>query len=339
MRILNVEGDYFVRSLRKLGHEVLAVGRAPGSDLRADKAVSLRQLLRLLEGRGFRPDLALWCDVCQPPLVQGLEALPCVTVGFSIDQYCNPWHVPLSAGFDIFLVAQRDYLPLFEHGRLQRRAHWFPLFCDTDHDVDPGGARDIPVSFVGTQDPPLNPMRKPFLTAFRRGAPLFATSGDYAPVFGRSRMVLNQCAVGELNFRIFQAMACGAALLTEDCGNGLTELFAPDEELYLYRRGDAAGAATLARQALASPRLAEVARRGSRAVRLRHSAQARARRIVSLVEELLREGPPRWRRDNAPLVREETARACAMLAGDLDLPLPEDLRGHFLRQAGRLSLT
>jgi hypothetical protein len=338
VRILNVEGDYFVRSLRKMGHEVLTVGRSPASDLHVESALSLKSLWRRLKNLGFCPDMALWCDLCQPPLVLGLEILPCVTVGFSIDQYCNPWHVPLSAGFDIFLVAQRDYLPLFTHGRLPRQTHWFPLFCDTDNDVDPGDERDIPISFVGTQDPPLNPMRKPFLTSFRHGAPLFVASGDYAPIFGRSKMVLNQCAVGELNFRIFQAMACGAALLTEDCGNGLTELFAPGEELYLYRRGDAAGAAALARKALASPKLQLVAQSGSRAVRLRHSAKARARHIVSLAEELLRHGPPRWRRDNAPLVREETARACAMLAGDMDLPLPEDLRGHFLRQAGRLSL-
>lgn len=338
MKILNVEGRHFEQSFRRLGHEVLTIGQGPGFDVPLTEMLSLKGLLDLLEARGFRPDVALWCDQCQPPQVLGLECLPCLTVGFSIDQYCNPWHVPLSAGFDILLAAQRDYLPMFESPRLPRRVEWFPLFCDLDHDRDPGLERDIPVGFVGTLDPPLNPQRKPFLEAFRRGAPLVLRQGDYRPVFARSRMVLNQCAVGELNFRIFQAMSCGAALLTEDCGNGLRELFIPGEDLFVYARGDAAGAARTARQALGSPDLAQVAKCGQDKARARHSSLARAKRIIALAEAALRHGPPRWRRDNAALVREETARAYGMLASDLELPLPANLRSHFAALAGRMAM-
>lgn len=338
MRILNVEGEYFIRSFRQLGHEVLSIGLSPGCDVVPDGVVSTRALWSILDARGFKPDLALWCDLCRPPLVMGLETLPCVTVGYSIDQYVNPWHVPFAAGFDIFLVAQQDYLKLFLDKRLAHHVEWFPLFCDLERDLDPGSERDIPVSFVGTLDPPVNPLRRPFLKAFQRGAPIFLHQGDYRPVFARSRMVLNQCAVGELNFRLFQAMGCGAALLTENCGNGLADLFLPGEDLYLYERGDAAGAAALARQALASPRLAAVAKSGQKKTRALHSDLARARRILSLAEAFLRAGLPRWRRTNAALVREETARSYAMLASDPELPLPGSLRSHYAAQAVRLSL-
>ncbi|WP_368076627.1 glycosyltransferase [uncultured Desulfovibrio sp.] len=44
-------------------------------------------------------------------------------------------------------------------------------------------------------------------------------------------MTLNQKAFSEVNFRCFEAMACGAALLMEQCGNGLDELFTPDEDI------------------------------------------------------------------------------------------------------------
>lgn len=338
MKILNIEGRYFVDAFRSLGHEVLTLGQGPGFDVPLTEMLSMKGLWELMEGRGFRPDMALWCDQCCPPLVLGLETLPCLTVGFSIDQYCNPWHVPLSAGFDILLAAQKDYLPMFQSPRLPRRAEWFPLFCDLDHDRDPGLERDIPVGFVGTLDPPLNPMRKPFLETFRHGAPLVLRQGDYRPVFARCRMVLNQCAVGELNFRIFQAMSCGAALLTEDCENGLRELFTPGEDLFVYARGDAAGAASTARQALASPSLAQVAKSGQDKTRARHSSLARAKRIIALAETALRHGPPHWRRDNAALVREETARAYGMLATDQALPLPADLRAHFVTLAGRMAM-
>ncbi len=336
MKILNIEGRYFVDAFRSLGHEVLTLGQGPGFDVPLTEMLSMKGLWELMEGRGFRPDMALWCDQCCPPLVLGLETLPCLTVGFSIDQYCNPWHVPLSAGFDILLAAQKDYLPLFKDPRLPRRAEWFPLFCDLEQDLDPGLEREIPVGFVGTLDPPLNPGRKPFLDTFRRGAPLVLRQGDFRPVFGRSRMVLNQCAVGELNFRIFEAMSCGAALLTEDCENGLRELFTPGEDLYVYPRGDAAAAAATARQALASAELAQVARSGRDKTRRLHSNLARAKRILSLAETALRQSAPHWRRDNAALVREETARAYGMLATDEALRLPEGLRAHFARLSKRL---
>lgn len=338
MKILNIEGRYFVESLRNLGHEVLTVGHGQGYDAPLTEMLSLKGLVALMEERGFRPDLALWCDLCRPPLVLGLETLPCITIGFSIDQYCNPWHVPLSAGFDIMLAAQKDYLPMFQDPRLPRRAEWFPLFCDPSRDLDPGLEREYPVGFVGTLDPPLNPGRKPFLDAFRRAAPLVLRQGDFRPVFARSRLVLNQCAVGELNFRIFEAMSCGAALLTEDCENGLRELFTPGEDLYVYARGDAQGAARIAREALADPiALAELAAHGQAKVRSRHSALARAKRIVALAESALREGRQRWRHENAALVREETARAFGMLAADLTLPLTPELRSHFTGLAARLN--
>jgi hypothetical protein len=337
MRIVNIEGLYLVPALRALGHEVLTVGQKESRDVRLEHPVQADLLWRLMAERGFAPDVALWCDLCRPPVVLGLESVPAVTIGFSIDQYCNPWHVPLSAGFDAFLVAQKDYLPLFADPRLAgRRFEWQPLFCDPDHDVDPGGERDIPVSFVGTLNPPLNPDRKPLLQGFRRLAPLVALTGDYRPVFGRSRMVLNQSAVSELNFRIFQAMSCGAALLTEACGNGLGELFTPGEDLLTYPRGDFKAAARAALAALADGSWRAIAAAGAAKVRARHSTHARARRVVELAEALLAEGEGRWRPNNPAIVREESARAYAMLATDLLLPLPDSLRELYAGQSAGL---
>ncbi len=338
MKILNVEGRYFVNDFRQMGHEVLTIGQGPGYDVQLEEMLSTKGLWSLMESRDFKPDLALWCDECRPPLVLGLETLPCVTAGFSIDQYCNPWHVPMSASYDLLLAAQKDYLPMFQDPNLPRRAEWFPLFCDEAADRDPGLERDIPVCFVGTPDPPINPMRKPFLDAFRRAAPLVLMRGDYHPLFARSRIVLNQCAVGELNFRIFQAMGCGAALLTEDCENGLRELFTPGEDMFVYARGDAAGAAATALRALGDHALAEIARCGRDKVRSRHSSLARAKRIISLAENALRQGVPRWRRENENTVRDEVSRAFGMLVTDKDVRLPETLRAQFTRLAGLLSV-
>ena len=110
MRVLCLDGPYLNKALARLGHETFSVGQSPGLDVRPDRVLSLAGLLHILDSRGFRPDAAFWADTSQPPCVAGLELLPWPTVAYSIDQYMNPWHLAYSAGFDLALVAQRDYL-------------------------------------------------------------------------------------------------------------------------------------------------------------------------------------------------------------------------------------
>ncbi|HKI80075.1 MAG TPA: glycosyltransferase, partial [Pseudodesulfovibrio sp.] len=280
MRILNLDGHYFVTPFREMGHEVLWIGSAPDCDVRLETVISLADLMGVLGERAFTPDLVVWSDICRPPSVIGIEALPAVTVGFSIDQYCNPWHMAYAAAFDLMLVAQKDYLPLFEQEQLGNELEWFPLFCNPARDTDHGLERDVPVSFVGTVEGSINKGRKLFLSDFKKRHPLFVTQGNYAPIFNRSRIVLNQSAAGELNFRVFEAMACGAALLTEDVNNGLEDLFTDGESVLLYPRGNAVRAAEKASRALADGSAETVASRGRRDVMAHHSSTIRAAHII-----------------------------------------------------------
>ncbi|GFK92943.1 hypothetical protein NNJEOMEG_00771 [Fundidesulfovibrio magnetotacticus] len=332
MRVLCLDGPYFLKALERLGCETLSVGQWSGADVRLEKALSLAGLLRLLDARGFEPEAALWADDGRPPSVAGLELLPWPTIAYSIDQYLNPWHVPFCNAFDAALVAQKDYLPLFapEHKGPLR---WMPLFADPLPGAIPPPARDIPASFVGTLDSPANPGRRPFLEAFRRHAPLAVLTGDYRSVFARSRLALNQSAAGELNFRVFQAMAEGAALLTEDAANGLRDLFTPGRHLLVYPRGDHRAAAALAQQALADPGLEELARAGQAEVLARHRVDHRAQEIVRLFEELARAQVHRARFSDMGRSRRLMATAYRILATDPQLPLPPELRAFYLELA------
>lgn len=337
MRIVNLHHGAFVPTFRKLGHEVLSIGTGPGCDVVLAEPLSHKRFLGLLDERGLRPDLVFWCDACQVPWIFGLESLPAVVIGYSVDQYVNPWHVPYSAGFDAVFVAQKDYLPLFVTPETPRPAAWLPLFCDPAKAPATETARDIPISFVGTVGDTVNTDRKPFLDAFRTRAPLVATSGAYGPVYGRSRLVLNQSAAGELNFRVFEAMACGAALLTEDVGNGLRELFTPGEDLFVYRRGDPADAAGKGLAALADPeRLTRVAASGRRKTLAGHTVTARARHILETAVRLAAAGAVRRRLDRLAHVRAAVGRAYLFLATDEALPLPREQREFFLEQANAL---
>ncbi|MEF2229510.1 MAG: glycosyltransferase [Pseudodesulfovibrio sp.] len=325
MRILNLDGLYFVEPFRRMGHEVLSLGPLPGSDVVLDTMLPLAELLNVLHSRSFAPDLVVWNDICRPPSVIGIETLPAVTVGFSIDQYCNPWHVAYGAAFDLMLVAQKDYLPLFEEERLENRLEWFPLFCNAARDTDQGLERDIPASFVGTVEGSVNRERKAFLDAFKKRHPLIVTKGNYVPVYNRSQIVLNQSAAGELNFRIFEAMACGAALLTESVENGLPDLFEDAQDLLLYPRGNPTAAADMARKALADGTIQRVAASGRRKVLARHTSAVRARHIVRRAEALLAQGTT-WRKQNPAPTLKRVANAYNILASDLELPLPQSLR-------------
>lgn len=335
MRIIVLHNGILIPSLRRLGHAILHMGTTPDCDVVLSEPLSHRRFLELLTASGFRPDLVLWCDACQPPWVFGLENLPTVVIGYSIDQYLNPWHVPYSAAFDAVFVAQKDYLPLFDPAYFQRPAQWLPLFCDPDRIPAETCPRDIPVSFVGTLAGSANPGRKHFLDAFRHRAPLFATSGAYGPVYSRSRLVLNQSAAGELNFRVFEAMACGAALLTEATENGLQDLFEPGTELLVYPRGDAAAAANLALAVVDDPALPELAATGRAKVLAAHTALHRARVILAMARRLEAVGAPRQRLARRRALALEVAKAYAALGTDTALPLSIEQRRFYLDLAQR----
>ncbi|MGE4539083.1 MAG: glycosyltransferase [Desulfovibrio sp.] len=333
MRILNLHHTAFVQVFRALGHEVLSLGTTAECDVALGEALSRNRLGELLAARFPDPDCVFWFDSCEVPWVFGLETLPTLTIGYSVDQYMHPWHVPYSAAFDAFFVAQKDFLPLFADCPTGRPAFWSPLFCNPRRDTAGEQARDIPVSFVGTLDGRVNTTRRAFLDAFRQRAPLFATTGSYVPVFQRSRIVLNQSVAGELNFRIFEAMACGAAVLTEETGNGLHDLFIPGENILTYKRGDPADAARVAQVALDDPNLGALAAAGRRTVLAHHTITQRAKTILDTAKSLIASRAPARRLAQLSTTTTETRKAYAMLAVDEHLPLPDAQRLFFLKMA------
>ena len=132
-------------------------------------------------------------------------------------------------------------------------------------------------------------------------------------------------------------MACGAAVLTEETANGLTELFTPGTDVLTYPRGDAVKAAATAKAALADPAaLAALAAAGKRQVLASHTLVQRARRIIALAEELAAAGAPARRLAGISAVDAELRKAYAMLGTDEHLPLPLEVREMFLRMAGGL---
>ena len=334
MRILILGGPFLNKGFEALGCEVINVGDKPDCGVHCRYPASALTVLEQAGKYGFTPDVVLYCDSGNMPQFFDLEKLPCPSVFYSIDSYCNPWHVPFGHAFDAVLVAQKDYVDIFAQNGIPAR--WLPLFfCSARPHYQQREERDIPVVFVGNIGARNNPERGPFLEAFRRMHPLFATSGDYVPFFNRSQIVLNQTAAGELNFRCFEALACGAVLLMETCANGLEELFTPGTHILpTYARGNALQAAATARAALSDPQaLARIARRGRELVERKHTDVRRAADMLSLMKTLLHEAVHQRRLlpENLPRCRALLASAYFLLASELKQPRHAPHRDLFLR--------
>ena len=294
MNILNLGASFLVGALRGLGHQVVAAGLSADCEIRIEHPISLARLREHLAGIGFVPDCALWADNGNLPFLLDVEQMPCPSLLYSIDTFCNPWHIPFSHAFDLVLAAQKGYADLFPRSAPSRAAPaWLPLFAPAElagrADALAGSGRDVPAAFVGTLRPRNIPQRIGFLERFRALHPLLIKEGAYLPVFARSCIVLNQTAAGEVNFRCFESMACGAALLTEASDQGLTDLFVPGTHILpTYRPGDAAQAAAIARDWLCRPAdLIRVAEAGRDLVRARHTDRERAAHVAGLLEQAI----------------------------------------------------
>ncbi|MDR2694889.1 MAG: glycosyltransferase family 1 protein, partial [Deltaproteobacteria bacterium] len=94
MRILILGGPFLNQAFEALGCEVLNVGDKPDCGVHCPHPMSALKLYESARSRGFTPDFALYCDSGNMPQFFDPEKLPCPSAFYSIDSYCNPWHIP-----------------------------------------------------------------------------------------------------------------------------------------------------------------------------------------------------------------------------------------------------
>ena len=77
--------------------------------------------------------------------------------------------------------------------------------------------------FVGNLNATVNPDRVAFFQALQSLTTVSVRQGDYADLYGECSIGLNQSLDGELNFRNFEVLASGSALLTEVDLDGMAD--------------------------------------------------------------------------------------------------------------------
>lgn len=226
------EGVHFERVLRRLGHDVRVLNvavsgknyGAPGWVVRGyPPEVTMEDLLRE-QGGG---DLFLYIEPFAL-IPQGMESSPIPTACVISDVHRNlKPRIELARFFDRVFLYQRNYLSSFrEHG--EGAVFWLPYACDTEVFRDLGTPRDLDVAFIGQRHGPgesRNALLSRISSRWKVSEDRYYLQKEIPEVYSRSKIVLNLPVARDLNFRFFEALSCGALLLTERERNGQEELF------------------------------------------------------------------------------------------------------------------
>jgi glycosyltransferase involved in cell wall biosynthesis len=176
------------------------------------------------------------------------------------------------------------------------RVLWLPPFAE-DRYQPRQAETNYDLLFVGTVNPETTPQRHDFLQRLGREFPgLAVRRGDFAELLPRASVALNIAERGDLNFRVFEALACGACLLTPRIGNGQDELFEDGVHFVTYEADDEVDAAVKARSLLADgPRREAYGRAGFARVDGFHRPRHRAEALAALLRQGFDEGLPEKR--------------------------------------------
>lgn len=226
------ESQHYLRVLQRLGHNIFrfaipASVDDPPKGMWAEAGfspeVSLRAISRVA---GFEPDLFLYIEPNGLiPRGMGKAPFPTVCILCDTHQSLEP-RQNLARFFDHVFLYHRNYLRHFQE-HPAGHVHWNPYSVDIAFFHPNGSARDIDVAFVGQLHP--FPERVHLIRRlserYKMNEPRLYLQQEIPGVYSRAKIVLNLPLADDLNFRTFEAMSCGAMLLTRRVNNGQEALF------------------------------------------------------------------------------------------------------------------
>jgi tetratricopeptide (TPR) repeat protein len=288
MNILLVGNINLSQALNWLGHRVVqADSYLPPGATEIDVGHICSQLPATA-----RPDLLLLVESLGPRrLPLDLENLRLPRAFYALDPHLNlSWHLDYATSFDLIFTTQKNTLPAFRN--TGRPAFWLPWAVDLRIICDHGLDRRFDLAFVGRLDP-VNRRKRHFILETLKARFPVSIFGDrpdntvdaweLGRIYNQTRIVVNEAIQGDLNLRVFEALAAGTLLLTEDIGDNLTALFTPGRHLATF------GPADLLEKAEYFLRHEEkrraIASEGCTLVRREHHILARARQLLNYLGE------------------------------------------------------
>jgi hypothetical protein len=221
---------HYHRVLIRLGHQVFKFAiPAALDDLKQHAWVepgfapetTLDSLARL---SGFTPDLFMYIEP-MGLIPRGMEKAPFPTVCLLCDTHCDlESRLRMARFFDHVFLYQCNYLKFFnEHpsGHL----HWHPYACDLEFFHPLNVERDLDVALIGQVTSERKRILSTLAQSYRINEQHYYWQKEISGVYSRAKIVLNLPHADDLNFRTFEALSCGALLLTKRIKNGQELLF------------------------------------------------------------------------------------------------------------------
>lgn len=239
--------------------------------------------------QGFHTDFYLWIDSGPKQVEADIGALPWPKVAYLIDTHIAPdlrlamaWH------FDAVFLAQQGQVETFRNAGISN-VHWLPLACDPAlHAVGPF-ERKIDVAYIGSLNADEESRRRLLLDQIAARFPNHrigkAWPADMAAIYAQSKIVVNFAVERDVNMRVFEAMASGALLITDEA-EGLEALFTDGEHLVLFRK-DEDVFDCIARYLADEDARARIAAAGQAKVLAEHTYDHRMRSMIQVLDTVL----------------------------------------------------
>jgi hypothetical protein len=205
-----------------------------------DREINVPAKLAELE---FDPDVIIQQEsLGKRVLLRGLHELDCIKVFWSIDTHMNLyWHGHYGDLFDCVLTTQKKYVPKLKKicGAVVK---WVPWMANTPavtgrFEVLPHTRREFDMTFVGRVTDQRR-SRGWFINFLKLNYKVNLVEGLTYPemmdIYGKTCIVPNEALFGEVNFRLFEAAACGCAVVTPNVSDELEELFEVGREIEVY---------------------------------------------------------------------------------------------------------
>lgn len=286
-------------SLEKMGKSHLShLLYANDIDIHIDNVEQLEQALP----PGWHPHIVVGIQSGMG-VPHGLPRLNRPTAYISVDT----WHSVLDFSYallhDFVFVAQREFVPLLQAAG-SRHVQWLPLACSPEAHRPVPAEKDLDIAFVGSCGRAVHEQRRNRIKRLAAEFKLDFDDGldahDMCRMLARARLVFNSSIAGDVNMRVFEALAMGATLLTDRdaARNGLLDLFHDGEHLIAY---DDANLLDLARRYLNDPESrARIGRAGRDRVLSRDTYAHRVQTILDTIQGMV----PNLRELSGPILRE-----------------------------------
>ncbi len=217
------QGSFLKQGLEQAGHTVMPIP-------------AVRQDINtLLKDLPYPADLILLELFGQTVLPLNLHACTHPLAAYCIDSPLNEfWLTEIGRLFDTVFVDQLSSVHRFEQQGI--KTVWLPLFVP-EQDFRPPTVKRYDITFVGTISPQ-RVKRSNLLTLlgrhFRLNICQDISTTQMLDMFAASKIVLNENLFNGLTLRVFQGLAAGALVLTEE-GCGMTRFFQDGKHLHLYQ--------------------------------------------------------------------------------------------------------